>query len=119
MYPPTAAFPSFHTLWAIFVARLYRPRLLGVAYVLAIALSCITTGMHYIPDVIAAFAIAPLCLYPQRVWKRVLWLAERVANSWREWRVGCLRVINHGIYAGLAAFVQVAIVLAVLGPRQK
>jgi hypothetical protein len=28
--------------------------------------------------------------------------AEGVANSWREWRIGKLRLINHGFYAALA-----------------
>ncbi|MBZ5593781.1 MAG: prolipoprotein diacylglyceryl transferase [Acidobacteriia bacterium] len=118
-YPPTAAFPSFHTLWAIFVGRLYRPRWLGVAYASAIAVSCITTGMHYIPDVIAALVIAPLLLHPQRAWKWVLRLTEWMANSWREWRIGSVRIINHGLYAGIAAFVQVAIVTAALGPGRE
>jgi len=118
-YPPSAAFPSFHTLWAVFVGRLYRPRWLGIAYAAAIAVSCITTGMHYIPDVIAALAIAPLLLQPQRVWKLLLRLTERIANSWREWRIGPVRIINHGFYAGIAAFVQVATVAAALGPGRE
>ncbi len=67
-FPPTAAFPSYHTLWAIFIARLFRPRWLGVVYAAAVIVSCITTGMHYIPDILASLAIAPLLLEPQRVW---------------------------------------------------
>jgi hypothetical protein len=115
-YPPTAAFPSFHVLWAIFVARLYRPRWLGRAYVAAIAVSCITTRMHYLPDVLASFAIAPWLLHPERVWHAMRRLAERVANSWREWRFGPVRIINHGLYAGAAGLVQMWIVCAALGP---
>ncbi|HVP45182.1 MAG TPA: prolipoprotein diacylglyceryl transferase family protein [Bryobacteraceae bacterium] len=118
-YPPAAAFPSFHTLWAIFVGRLYRPRWLGIAYVVAISIVCITTGMHYIPDVLAALVIAPLFLEPQRVWKRLLGVTEWIANSWREWRIGSVRVINYAFYAGSAAFVQVAIVTAALGPGRE
>ena len=118
-YPPAAAFPSFHVLWAIFVGRLYRPRWLGIAYPAAVAVSCITTGMHYIPDVIASIAIAPLFLEPQRVWNWLLRLTERLANSWREWRFGPIRIINHGFYAALAALVQVAIVTAALGPGRE
>jgi protein-S-isoprenylcysteine O-methyltransferase Ste14 len=118
-YPPAAAFPSFHVLWAIFVGRLYRPRWLGIAYPAAVAVSCITTGMHYIPDVIASFAIAPLLLQPQRVWKWLLRLTEGIANSWREWRFGPVRIINHGFYAAIAALVQVAIVTAALGPGRE
>ena len=118
-YPPAAAFPSFHVLWAIFVGRLYRPRWLGITYAGAVAVSCITTGMHYIPDVIAALMIAPILLQPQRAWKRLLRLTESIANSWREWRLGSVRIINHGFYAGVAGFVQVAIVTAALGPGRE
>ena len=118
-YPPAAAFPSFHVLWAIFVGRLYRPRWLAIAYPAAVAVSCITTGMHYIPDVVASIAIAPLFLEPQRVWRRLLRLTEGIANSWHEWRFGPIRIINHGLYAALAAFVQVAIVTAALGPGRE
>jgi prolipoprotein diacylglyceryltransferase len=118
-YPPTAAFPSFHVLWAIFVGRLYRPRWLGVTYAAAVAVSCITTGMHYIPDVIAALVIAPLLLWPQRAWKQLLRPTEWIANSWREWRFDPVRIISHGFYAGAAAFVQVAIVTAALGPGRE
>lgn len=118
-YPPTAAWPSFHVLWAIFVARLYRPRWLGVAYALAVAVTCVTTGMHYISDVILAFALAPILLEPRRAWNALRLVAERLANSWREWRIGPVRVINHGFYAGAAALVQVAIVTAALGGREE
>jgi protein-S-isoprenylcysteine O-methyltransferase Ste14 len=113
---PVAAFPSFHVLWAIFVARLYRPRWIGVAYVVAISASCVATRMHYIPDVIAAFMIAPALAQPQHAWQWLRALTGHVANSWREWRIGPVRIINHAFYAGAAAFVQVAIVAAALRP---
>jgi prolipoprotein diacylglyceryltransferase len=118
-YPPAAAWPSFHVLWAIFVARLYRPRWLGVIYVAAVAVTCVTTGMHYISDVLMALAIAPVLLEPQRAWSVLRRGAEHLANSWREWRVGPVRLINHGFYAGVAAFVQVAIVMAAAGPGRQ
>ena len=118
-FPPTAAFPSFHVLWAVFVARLYRPRWLGVSYVAAIAITCVTTGMHYIPDVIAALAIAPVLLEPQRAWAALRRGTEWLANSWKEWRVGSVRIINHGVFAGAAAFVQVAVVLAAVKPGEE
>lgn len=66
-YPPSEAFPSFHVLWVIFLARLFRPAWLGALYVAAVAVSCVTTGMHYIPDVLASLAIAPLLVAPERL----------------------------------------------------
>jgi protein-S-isoprenylcysteine O-methyltransferase Ste14 len=112
---PVAAFPSFHVLWSIFVARLFRRRWLGVAYVAAVSASCVTTGMHYVADIGAAVLIAPAFLYPERGWGLLRSLAERLANSWREWRIGPVRVINHGIYGALGSFAQAAIVMAAVG----
>lgn len=34
--------------------------------------------------------------------RKILLLTEKVANSWRATRIGPLRIINHGVYAGLA-----------------
>ncbi len=75
--PPSAAFPSFHVLWAILLARVIRPAWLGLIYAAAIAVSCITTGMHYIPDVLASFAIAPLLFAPRRCWSALRSLFAR------------------------------------------
>ena len=118
-YPPLAAFPSFHVVWALLVARLFRPRWIRLSYVVAVAVGCVTTGMHYIADVFFAFTIAPAILNPQRLWETVRRAAERLANSWHEWRVGPIRFINHGLYAGLAALLQTAIVLAAAGPGRE
>jgi protein-S-isoprenylcysteine O-methyltransferase Ste14 len=119
MDAPVAALPSFHVLWAVFVARLYRPRWVGACFVAIIAVTCVTTRMHYIPDVMVALAIAPVLLEPQRAWEMLRRAAEWFANSWREWRVGAVRVINHGVYAGAAAAVQMAIVAAAMGRGQE
>lgn len=116
-YPPTAAFPSFHVLWAIFVARLYRPRWIGIAYAAAVTVSCITTAMHYIPDALASLALAPVFLDPGKAWRTLLRGTERLANSWRQWRIGPVRIINHALYAGAAAFAQTWIVSAAVGPE--
>lgn len=118
-YPPVAAMPSFHVIWAILVARLFKPRWLGHVYVAAVAASCITTGMHYSLDVILALALAPLLLEPMRLWALLRRFAERLANSWREWRVGSVRFISHGLFAGAAALLQLTIVFAVVGPGRE
>lgn len=112
---PSAALPSFHVLWAVFLARLYRPRWLGFSYVAAVALSCIATGMHFIADVAVALFLAPLFLEPQRIWEALRRRTEWLANSWKEWRIGPMRIINHGFYAGAAAFVQAGVVIAAVG----
>ncbi|HET7737348.1 MAG TPA: prolipoprotein diacylglyceryl transferase family protein [Tepidiformaceae bacterium] len=118
-YPPTAAFPSFHVLWAVFVARLIRPRWFGICYAAAVSLSCVTTGMHYIADVVAALAIAPLFTEPGRMWRWLRRASEVLANSWKEWRIGPVRIINHALYAGLAGAVQMLIVAAAVPPNAR
>ena len=77
-YAPSAAFPSFHVLWAIFVGRLFRPAWARWAFVLLVSISCITTGMHYISDLLAAFVIAPFFLEP----RRLLWNPLRQFGAW-------------------------------------
>lgn len=114
-YPPVAALPSFHVLWTILVARLFRRRWIGWACSLAVAASCVTTGMHYVADVVAAFVLSPVILEPERPWETARRAAERLANSWHEWRLGPVRFINHGLYAGAAALVQTSVLFAAAG----
>jgi prolipoprotein diacylglyceryltransferase/protein-S-isoprenylcysteine O-methyltransferase Ste14 len=39
-----------------------------------------------------------------RLWSVIRRVAENIANSWQEWTIGKIRIINHGLYAGAAAF---------------
>lgn len=108
-----AAFPAFHVLWALLVAELWADisRVSGRAWwgvcgwlwAVAIAVSTLTTGMHTIIEVAAAVALFPLLRDPDATLERIRRLTERLANSWREWLVGPVRVINHGAYAAVAA----------------
>src|SRR5205807_10341904 len=43
-------------------------------------------------------------------------LAERAANAWREWRIGPLRIINHGAWAGAGNLIALSLVAAMMGP---
>jgi membrane-associated phospholipid phosphatase len=60
------SFPSFHTVWAIFAASaLWGFRYLRVPLVLlstSIVLSTLTTGWHYLVDVLAGIVLAALSL---------------------------------------------------------
>jgi len=102
---PTAAFPSFHVLWAIFVGRLW-PRWIWFGYTSVIAVSCISTGMHYIPDVLAAIAISPLLLEPNRLKFIRTAHPERLAIMiflslllLRLWISGCPLTLITGVFA--------------------
>jgi protein-S-isoprenylcysteine O-methyltransferase Ste14 len=50
-----------------------------------------------------------------RAWVTLCRGAEVMANSWREWRMGPVRVMNHGLYAGLGAALGVAIAVWLAG----
>jgi prolipoprotein diacylglyceryltransferase len=39
-----------------------------------------------------------------RIWRFLKDFAEKIANSWKEWIFGKVRVINHGFYVGFGAF---------------
>jgi protein-S-isoprenylcysteine O-methyltransferase Ste14/membrane-associated phospholipid phosphatase len=119
---PAAAFPSFHVVWALLAARVYAARMPAwrVAWwgwALLISISCVTTGMHAIVDVLAGFIVFVLVMRLSVVWQEVRRLTERIANSWREWRIGRVRIINHGLYAAIGVFVGLSIVGTLVGPR--
>lgn len=105
----SGAFPSFHVLWALLAALTLSkafPRLKIVWWTTAIfiSLSCITTGIHSILDVVAAIMVFILVVKRNSVWKKLNHICERIANSWSHVHLGSLRIINHSVYAGLAAF---------------
>ncbi len=102
-----AAFPAFHVIWSLIAAQAWATRsrgwgVVGWVWAILISVSCITTGMHALADIFAATIVFLLVLQWRRVWRLMTRAAEAVANSWREWRWRGVRVINHGLYAGLA-----------------
>lgn len=121
MDTPAAAFPSYHVVWAILAMPIYEtswPKLrwLWRGWTVAIAVSCLATGMHSLADVVAGLLVGWLCLRPGRVWQFMRATSERIANSWREWHLGPVRVINHSLYAAAAAFVVLGAAGVCAGP---
>ena len=119
---PVTAFPSFHVVWACLAARLYasrwpRLRWLWWAFAAAQAASCVTTGMHAAADIFAGFGVFVLVVRGEAIWRRLRDGTERLANSWREITIGPVRLMSHGIYAGVGAMVGL-IVAAVLAGSQ-
>ncbi len=121
---PTAgagAFPSFHVVWACIAAAAlgegaWWKKALAWTWVILVAASCATTGMHSVADIVAGFAAYFVVANLPAIWKWMLGAAERIANSWREWRIGPVRIINHGAYAGAGAAVGMLIIDTLLGP---
>jgi protein-S-isoprenylcysteine O-methyltransferase Ste14 len=117
-----AALPSFHVIWAFIGARYFSrsiKSLTWIWYILAflISVSCITTGSHSLPDVLAGLGIFIIIVYRQKIWNFIRLQAERLSNSWQEWRWGPVRLINHGFYGGAAGFLGTLIAGLFLGPQ--
>jgi len=117
---PGEAFPSFHVILSVlaaevFVSRMPRLKILWRGWAAAVAASCVATGMHAVVDVAAGFVVAGMVIRAAAVWERLRSAAQAVANSWKEWRFGPVRVINHGFYVGLGSFVGLAIAATFAG----
>ncbi len=107
---PATGFPSFRVIWAVLAAEVYAKRWPGIAWLcrgwaLLISASCLTVGQNALANVLAGFAIVGLVAHGAAIWEAIRSRAERIANSWKEWRIGSVRVINHGIYVGLGGAV--------------
>ena len=119
---PAAAFPSFHVFWAfvaatVYTGRMRSPKIIWWSWAVLISISCVTTGMHAIVDVLAGFLVFLAVMNRRVVWEKMRSITERVANSWQEWRVGPIRIINHGLYAGISAFVGITLIATFAGPK--
>ena len=118
----TAALPSFHVIWAFISATYFsrsfvRFHILWYALAVMISVSCITTSSHSIPDVVAGFIIYLIIIYRQQIWNYLRLQSENLSNSWREWRWGRTRIINHGFYGGAAGFAGTLLAGFFLGPQ--
>jgi protein-S-isoprenylcysteine O-methyltransferase Ste14 len=104
------ALPAFHVIWVMIAMRRFR-----WPATLAIAASCLTTGMHTIVDVIAGLLLGAIVLRIESVWRALLSAAQWFAGSWRETRIGAMRLINHGVYAALGVAAGIVLTTALAG----
>jgi prolipoprotein diacylglyceryltransferase/protein-S-isoprenylcysteine O-methyltransferase Ste14 len=115
-----ASFPSFHVVWACIaasaLATTFSRRALWWTWALLVSISCITTGSHSLVDVAAGFLSWLFIANAGDLWRTLLHLTQALGNSWHEWRLGPLRVINHGLYAALGVFLGMLIADTMLGP---
>jgi prolipoprotein diacylglyceryltransferase len=74
--------------------------------------------MHAVLDVAAGVAAFWLVRSGPDIWTWLCRGTEAVANSWREWTLGPVRVINHGFYAGLGTVGGLLVALPLAGPDQ-
>lgn len=120
LYDTTAcAFPSFHVFWAFAAADVWADRLgRRTARILAalIAASCVTTGVHSLLDVVAGLLVYQGATHRDALWSALRRATERFANSWHDWRLGPVRIINHGAYVAGATVLGLWLVGSLLGP---
>jgi hypothetical protein len=117
----SAAFPAFHAAWAIVGAYYYskecpKKKLVIWLFAWLIVFSCLLVKMHSVADVLMGILLAFIACYYPKVMASMMRLFEGIANSWKEWRFGSVRVINHGFYAGFAGFAG-AMVLGLFLPQ--
>jgi protein-S-isoprenylcysteine O-methyltransferase Ste14 len=117
---PAAAFPSFHVIWAFIAARAYSQSFPGMKYVwwffaVMISVCCVTVGMHAIIDVVGGILMLAMVWNIRPIWNWLRIRSEHIANSWKEWRFGPVRLINHGVYTGLGTFCGLSLVGTMLG----
>ena len=113
-------FPAFPVILAFIAAPVYAHRFRRLRWLwwfiaLLIALACIFSGYFSIFEALGGFVVAWLVKGRRWIWQHLRRSAEALANSWREWRFGKIRLINHGFYGGLATFIGVLIVAALVG----
>jgi protein-S-isoprenylcysteine O-methyltransferase Ste14 len=112
------AFPSPQACWVLLAARLWRRRMpQAAAFGLAGALAAggVAAGATSLLGALAGAGVFALTNRLDECWRGLLRATERLANSWRDWRLGPVRIINHGAYVGLAAAAGVWLVGFLLG----
>ena len=63
----------------------------------------------------SAFIFLVSINYPS-IWSLIRKTSETIANSWKEWVFGPVRIINHGIYVGLGSFAGILFCGLLIGP---
>lgn len=118
--PAVAAWPSFHVVWGLFAAQALAGH--GAArwwwaWAGLNALACLTSGMHSVADVAAGVLVWVVLREPAALWTRLLQGVQRQANSWRAWRLGPLRIMNHFAWPALGGICGVLGIAALAGPK--
>lgn len=114
---------SFHVVWACLAARLFAsrtPTLRWVWWAVAVAIGAALVAANIDTAIAVIGGVVAYTLVARRraIWELVRGTTEQVANSWRETSIGPVRLINHGIYAGLGAALSIGLSIALTGPGQ-
>ena len=121
-----AAFPAFHVLWALIAAEAWHGNArssgriwwgwIGWLWAAIITVTSVTTSMHTVVEVGAAITLFLPIRHYERTWASIRAMTELIANSWKEWRVGPIRIINHGVWGAAGAGVGLLVAGSAAGP---
>ncbi len=87
-----------------YVQRYKRFAILFSAVAIFLGIYQLVNSRSSILHLVVAFTIFIIAANYCRIWIFLKGLSEKVANSWKEWSFGHIRIINHGFYAGFSAF---------------
>lgn len=82
----------------------------------AITLGLLLIGRSGFLGTLAGMIAVAMASRVESVWRLMRRWAERLANSWKEWRSGQVRLINHGFYAGIGGVVGLWLASVLAGP---
>ena len=95
-------------VFLISIIRVFKTSALIGFVFLFLALGIIILNSHYyslsISNILYTTGIVLLAENYFMIWKKAKALAETIANSWKEWIFGKIRIINHGFYVGFGSF---------------
>ena len=109
LIPSAVIFPSLFVVWVFLSAWLYSKSipslkilwlLIAILFTFASRTINISSGISITISLLIVF----FALQINWIWEKLRIITERFANSWKEWHVGPVRIINHGIYVGAGAF---------------
>ena len=85
--------------------------LIGYIFVLIVVINSIAPLLNLFTTILIFF----IAYNWKSIWLFLRDLSEKIANSWKEWQFGPVRIINHGIYIGVMAFLATIFAGVMLG----
>ncbi|WP_158638402.1 prolipoprotein diacylglyceryl transferase family protein [Panacibacter ginsenosidivorans] len=80
----------------------------GVLFILPLAIIISLAQLANTRSILLNLTVSVFILFVtanyKTIWMLIRNTAEKIANSWKEWEWGPVRIINHGIYVGVGSF---------------
>ncbi len=113
--------PSPVVICAFVAAQLFgrrwpRARWFFIALAILASVGSVVLRRSGILEALAAILTVAIASRVETIWNLLKASTEHLANSWREWRFGKARLINHGFYAGMAGVLALVICDTFAGP---